>query len=85
MAEPTLKDVLKALSRLESRLESSLAEVHGEMATKSELAKIDAKVDTLGAKVDAHRVETARGFEDLDRDLDEHMKATASWSAISKR
>ena len=47
MAEPTLKDVLKAIS-----------EIRGEMATKADLAKLDAKV--------------TKGFEDLDKELSGH-------------
>jgi hypothetical protein len=46
-------------------------------AVRSELgAKVDAvrselgaKVDAVNAKVDAHRLETAKGFADLDREL----------------
>lgn len=56
MAEPTLKDVLKVL-----------AELRSEMATKSDLAKVEAKVD-------AHRAETRRGFADLDAELTKHAE-----------
>lgn len=59
MAEPTLKDLLDAMSRLETRLESGQREIRADMATKTDLAKIEAKVD-------AHRAETAKGFADLD-------------------
>ena len=55
MAEPTLKDVLKVI-----------AEMRGEMATKADLAKLEAKVD-------AHRAETKKGFADLDKALTQHM------------
>jgi hypothetical protein len=47
MAEPTLKDVLKATS-----------EIRSEMATKADLAKLDAKVE--------------KGFGDLDKELTGH-------------
>ena len=42
MADPTLKDVLKAI-----------AEVQRQMATKVDLAALDTKVDALDTKVDA--------------------------------
>jgi len=56
MADPTLKDVLNAVARIEAS-----------MATKAELAKLDAKVD-------AHRAETRKGFADLDEELSGHAK-----------
>ena len=54
MADPTLKDVLKVL-----------AEVRRDMATKADVAKLDAKVE-------AHRAETRKGFDDLDKELAGH-------------
>jgi hypothetical protein len=45
----------------------AIAQVRNEMATKSELAKLEAKVD-------AHRAETARGFAELDRELTRHAE-----------
>jgi len=66
MSEPTIKDVLDAVARLET-------------STKTDLARLDAKVDrvdgrlaTVEAKVDAHRLETAKGFSDLDVELADH-------------
>lgn len=56
MAEPTLRDVLDAI-----------AQMRREMATKTELAKVEAKVD-------AHRAETAKGFAELDRELTKHAE-----------
>lgn len=61
MAEPTLKDVLNAVIKLEA-------------STKADLAKLDAKVDRVDAKVDAHRAETKKGFSDLDEELSGHAK-----------
>ncbi len=54
MAGPTLDDVLQAI-----------AQIRSEMATKKELARIEAKLD-------AHRTETAKGFADLDKELTGH-------------
>jgi hypothetical protein len=70
MSEPTLKDVLDA----SARLEKGQAEIRSEMATKSELAKVDAKVETVSAKVDAHRAETSKGFAALDEELGGHSE-----------
>lgn len=56
MADPTLRGVLNAVARIEAS-----------MATKAELAKLDAKVD-------AHRAETRKGFADLDEELSGHAK-----------
>jgi len=81
MAEPTLKDVLAAVTAMRA-----------EMATKAELAKLDAKVEgtiskleTLDAKVDAHRaetqahrLETEKGFRELDRELTKHAEVHAA-------
>ncbi len=70
MAEPTLKDVLNAI-----------AQMRAEMATKTELAKLDAKVDAFEAKVDAFEAKADARFDkvdkaiaELDSDLDRHMK-----------
>jgi ferritin-like metal-binding protein YciE len=57
----TLKDVLKVVSRIEDEL----ARVRCEMATKIDLAKLEAKMD-------AHRAETAKGFANLERELEGH-------------
>lgn len=50
MAEPTLKDLLKAIS---------------ELPTKSDLARVEAKVDGL-------RTEMDKRFDDLDEELEKH-------------
>jgi chromosome segregation ATPase len=63
MAEPTLKDVLKAIS-----------EMRGEMATKTDLAKLDAKVDDLEAKMSKRFDKVDKSIKELDEDLDKHMK-----------
>jgi hypothetical protein len=52
MAEPTLKDLMKALAALGAELKADIA--------------------TVDAKVDAHRVETAKGFAALDEELARH-------------
>ena len=58
MAEPTLKDVLKAIAELRTETKADIAQVRSEMATKSDL--------------DAHRVESKKGFSDLDKELSGH-------------
>lgn len=82
MAEPTLRDVLEALSKLADRVER----IDANMATKSELAnvrsdvqnvrtdvaRVDGKVEAVRADVAAHRAETAKGFADLDLELSKH-------------
>ena len=58
MSEPTLKDVLDAISRMQgdlARLDGKVDAYRAE--TKSDLAKLESKVD-------AHRTETAKGFAD---------------------
>ncbi len=66
MADPTLKDVLKAI-----------AEIRGEMATKDDLARVEAKVDAVDAKLEVHRAETRKGFADLDEELTKHSNVHA--------
>ncbi|MBX3219341.1 MAG: hypothetical protein KF795_02405 [Labilithrix sp.] len=68
MAEPTLKDVLGAIARMQGEL----SEVRREMATKSELAAVRAEVAAHRKETAAHRKETAKGFEDLDKELAKH-------------
>jgi chromosome segregation ATPase len=63
MAEPTLKDVLNAIARLER----GQTEIRSEMATKGDLAKLEAKVEKRFDRVD-------KALEALDEDLDKHMK-----------
>ncbi|HEY8076540.1 MAG TPA: hypothetical protein VIF62_20590 [Labilithrix sp.] len=67
MAEPTIKDVLDAISKLatQSELRDGLAELRRELA--------GARGD-LVAKIDAHRAETKKGFDDLDEELTGHAK-----------
>ena len=69
MAESTLKDVLKAIS-----------EMRDEMATKADLAKLDAKVDAHRAETKADAAKAGsrfdhvdKGLAELDRDLTKHM------------
>jgi ferritin-like metal-binding protein YciE len=79
MAEPTLKDVLKAISELRAETKGDIAQVRSEMATKADLAKLDAKVEAHRAETEAHRAETEahraetkKGFADLDEELTRH-------------
>ena len=55
MAEPTIKDVLDALAKLDAKVD-----------------RIEARTATVEAKVDAHRLETAKGFGDVDAELAKH-------------
>jgi chromosome segregation ATPase len=77
MAEPTLKDVLAAITRLEK----GQSEIRSEMATKADMnarftemnarfADVNARFADVNARFD--RVD--RNIADLDRDLDSHMK-----------
>lgn len=70
MADPTLKDVLDALAQLRTDTKADLAQLRSE--TKAEFAKIEAKVDAHRAETQAHRLETEKGFRDLDRELTKH-------------
>jgi hypothetical protein len=84
MADPTLKDVLKAFARLESsqaRLESGLADVRREMANKTDLAEVREEVSELRAEVSDLQADVKQRFDrvdrqlaELDRNLDGHMK-----------
>ncbi len=79
MSEPTLKDVLDAMARLEK----GQAEIRAEMATKSELAKVDAKVDAHRAETAASRAEMATKSElaKVDAKVDAHRAETAALRA----
>jgi hypothetical protein len=59
VSEPTLKDVVNAIAELRSE-------------TKGDLARIEGRLSTVEAKVDAHRAETAKSFAELDRELTKH-------------
>ena len=68
MADPTIKDVLE-----------TLAEMRAAMATKSDLARLEAKLEAHRAETNAHRAETnahraetTKGFADRDRELTRH-------------
>lgn len=63
MAEPTLKDVLNAITKMEARLEAKIEAVRGE-------------VEGVRADVATHRKETATGFDDLDDELAKHSERT---------
>lgn len=63
-----MRDVLEAVQRLAGGLD----EVRRDMATKGDLARVEAKLHAVGAKVDAHRLETETGFRELDAELSKH-------------
>lgn len=64
MADPTIKDVLKALEAMRR-----------EMATKADLR---AEVESLATKadVDGLRKEMHKRFDDVDEELDKHASVT---------
>ena len=62
MADPTIKDVLKAI-----------AEMRGEMATKKELAAFDAKMEARFDAVDARFDAVDKSIAELGADIDKHM------------
>lgn len=68
MSDPTMKDVLDAVTGIRAELDA----VRRDMATKGDLARVEAKVDAVDAKVDAHRLETEKGFRELDAELSKH-------------
>lgn len=78
-----MKDVLNAIAQLHTETKADLARVRSEMASKADLAELDANIDAhraettahhadLEAKIDAHRAETKAGFEALDKELTAH-------------
>ena len=67
MAELTLKDVLDAIAEMRAESKVDLSKV------QTDLSKMDMRLATVEAKVDAHRAETARGFAELDSDLSRHV------------
>jgi hypothetical protein len=84
MAEPTLKDVLNAIAgfradseRRLAALEKGQGEIRREMATKKDVAALDAKVEAVRDEVDAARADVEAGFAEtrerfdaLDKRLD---------------
>ena len=62
MAEPTMKDVLDAIAAMRGDL----------VKTDAKVDRIESRTATVEAKVDAHRLETAKGFADLDVELAKH-------------
>ena len=68
MADPTLKDVLDAIARVErnAATKADLAKLEAKLATKSELSNVESRMD---ARFD--RIE--KRLDDLDRDLTKHM------------
>ena len=59
MGEPTLKDVLDAIAKL---------------ATKEELAKLDAKVDSHHAETTTRLKRLEKRLDEVDDDVNAHMK-----------
>jgi X-X-X-Leu-X-X-Gly heptad repeat protein len=97
MAEPSLKDVLSAISELRVETRADLARLDGKFGQldgkfgqlDGKFGQLDTKVGQLDAKLDAHRAETKKGFEDLDRELtghaDLHRKIEKDISALKRR
>lgn len=80
-SDPSLKDVVKLLGLLQSNVDA----VRAEVATKSDLARVEAKVDAhrsdlarVEGKLDAHRDETRQAFADLDDELTKHAATHAT-------
>jgi hypothetical protein len=78
MAEPTLKDVLKAISELRtetseirSEMATKTSEIRSGMATKAALEAMRAEMATKAA-LEAMRAEMTKGFADLDKELTGH-------------
>jgi predicted nucleic acid-binding Zn-ribbon protein len=82
MAEPTLSDVLKAISELQTETRADIAGVSAEVTSlDAKVTSLDAKVTSLDRKVDRLDTAVADGFRrvdrqlaDLDRDLTKHME-----------
>jgi chromosome segregation ATPase len=82
MAEPTLRDLLDAISSMRAelaRVDAKADAIRGDMATRNDLTRMEGKADGLRAEVAAHRAETAKGFAEvgtalaeLDRELSKH-------------
>jgi septal ring factor EnvC (AmiA/AmiB activator) len=64
MADPTLKDVLAAIVRLEK----------GQAETRGDVARLEAKVDKRFDEVDRRFNRVDDAIAALDDDLDKHMK-----------
>jgi len=79
MADPTLADVLKAISNLDAKV--------GALDTK--LDTVRAEAATHRAESAAHRAETAKGFSDLDKELaghaDVHRELETDIGALKRR
>lgn len=62
MADPTLKDVLVAITVLDAKIDKVAAKVD----------KVDGKVDAHRAETNAFRAEVEKRFDDIDRELTKH-------------
>lgn len=85
MAEPTLRDVLDVLSKVQgdvselrrdvSTVQSELVSVRSEVVSvRAEVARVDAKVDGVNGKVDALHADMTRRFDELDEELTKHAE-----------
>jgi hypothetical protein len=87
VSEPTLKDVLEAISGMTARVDridsamatkDDLAALHSEMATRAEMSarfdRVDARFDGVDKRVDARFDRIDKKLDELDKDLDGHMK-----------
>src|SRR5678815_2437494 len=80
MADPTLKDVLHAIDALASRTKADFARVEGRLARVEEnmerveenLERVEENLEDVQERIAAHRVETKKGFSDLDNELTRH-------------
>lgn len=75
MAEPTLKDVLNAISKMGARLDAKIEAVRGDVdALRSDVeagfARVDERFDALDAKIDTVSGVVSSTREDTRDDLD---------------
>jgi uncharacterized coiled-coil DUF342 family protein len=75
--EPTIKDVLEALAKVQTDLNGKIDAHRAETRADSrelrgELSRLDARVGTLDTKVDALRTEMVKRFAALDVELGKH-------------
>jgi hypothetical protein len=74
MAEPTLKDVLEAIAKLEAATKSELVAVRREVATKSVLLELRREVGANHAETTARLKRIEKQLDEVDEDLTGHMK-----------
>jgi outer membrane murein-binding lipoprotein Lpp len=78
MAEPTLKDVLQAIAKLDAKVDKRVDEVRSEVEDlRADVSVLSEDVTKLRDDVTKHRAETKKGFDDLDRELSGHARVHA--------